>query len=62
MLQGKSIWGLHKADHGVVRGGTNVREMDGFGWFGEEQVCENIGIKERKGLVACKLGLVFMLV
>lgn len=62
MVQGKSICGLHKADHGVVRGGTNVGEMDGIGWFGKEQVCENIGIKEKKGLVACKLRLVFMLV
>lgn len=59
-VQGKSIWGLHTADYGVFRAGTNIRERDGYRWFAEEQICENIGIKEWKRLVVCKLGLVIM--
>lgn len=54
--------GLHKADGGVFRGGNNIRERDGFRWLGEKEIRENIGTKEWKGLVACKLGLVITLV
>lgn len=51
---------MPKADYGVFRAGTNIRERDEYRWFAEEQICENIGMKEWKRLVVCKLGLVIM--
>lgn len=59
-MQGKNIWGLHKAYNGMFREGTKAGERDGSRWFGDELAWENGGKGDARGWLHVKWLLVGM--